>query len=65
MLIDAGWAETFDTLLDNIRKIGFDPDNIWYFPINHWRRTTTEGPVESKSCFVLCGLERRVKTGSC
>ncbi len=35
ILIDAGWAETVDTLLDNIRNAGFDPAQIRYLFVTH------------------------------
>jgi metallo-beta-lactamase class B len=35
VLIDAGWAETADMLVDNIRRSGFDPAQIRYIFITH------------------------------
>ncbi len=35
VLIDAGWAQTVDSLLDNIRNVGFDPAQIRYLFVTH------------------------------
>lgn len=35
VLIDSGWAETSDLLVNSIRKLGFDPANIKYIFVTH------------------------------